>query len=290
MQMTAQQRISAPVQRVWDALHDADVLRRCIPGCQSLTKESEERMSALVSIKIGPIGARFTGNVVLSESEPPNAYTMTIEGQGGTVGFVKSRARVKLANDEGSGTLLSYDVDAQLGGRLVQLGGPIVDATAKQLVGKFFREFGSIVTDAGEAQRAGAGGLGVGDVGGAGAAGADARSAGATGIGGVGHATNSTPSLAHIAVGPSVATAYAPPSRGFPAAWVLAMVVAALVGYLIGHAPHGASTDSDWMGLAIGLLIVIVAAAGFEFGRRAAAPVVTLDAALLARLLGEAKR
>src|ERR1700755_282475 len=98
MQMTSQQRIAATRQRVWDALQDPEVLRRCIPGCQTLTKESAERMTATVSIKIGPIGARFNGWVTLSDINAPTSYTMTMEGQGGTVGSVKSIVKVQLAD------------------------------------------------------------------------------------------------------------------------------------------------------------------------------------------------
>lgn len=281
MQMTGEQRISAPSQRVWEALHDPDILKRCIPGCQSLTAESNERMRATVDLKIGPIGARFNGTVTLSEIDPPSGYTMTIEGQGGTVGFVKSRAKVRLANDNG-GTLLAYEVDAEVGGRLVQLGGPLVDATAKQLAGKFFKQFGTIVGEPVEGAVGATAAVGAQPAVGATAA-VGAQAVGAQPVGGM------QPPFA--ATGAQQMAAYASnasPSRGFPAAWILALVVAALVGYLIGHAQRGG--ESDWMGLAIGLLLVIVAAAGFEFGRRAAAPVITLDPSLLARLIAETKR
>jgi carbon monoxide dehydrogenase subunit G len=220
-------------------------------------KESEERMRATAEIKIGPIGARFTGSVTLSDIDPLNSYTMTIEGQGGTVGFVKSGAKVRLADADNGATLLTYEVDAQIGGRLAQLGGPIMDATAKQLAGRFFQQFGNIVgapTEAAAAQPAGARAAAV-------------------------RAQIPTPA----------ALGHTPTRGGAPVAWTLALVVAALVGYLVGHAPHGGA-ESDWMGLSIGLLLVIVAAAGFEFGRRAAAPVVTLDPSLLARLAEEARR
>ncbi|MDB5967989.1 MAG: carbon monoxide dehydrogenase [Hydrocarboniphaga sp.] len=248
MQMTGQQRISATRQQVWDGLYDPDVLKRCIPGCQTVTKESEERMRAAAEIKIGPIGARFNGTVTLSDIDPLNSYTLTIEAQGGTVGFVKSIAKVRLTEDNGA-TLLAYEVDAQIGGRLAQLGGAIMDATAKQMANRFFQQFGSIVGKPAQAAAA------------------------------------QTAAGAAVAAGPSYA---APASRGTPVTWMLTLVVAALVGYLVGHAKGGG--DSEWMGLAIGFLVVIVAAAGFEFGRRAAAPLVTLDASLLARLLDEAKR
>ena len=247
MQMTGQQRIPASRQQVWDGLYDPDVLRRSIPGCQMVEKESEDRMRAIAEIKIGPIGARFTGTVTLSDIDPLNSYTLTIEAQGGTVGFVKNIAKVKLSEADG-GTLLSYEMDAQIGGRLAQLGGPIMDATAKQLAARFFQQFGKIVS---------------GD---AGAAAAPAE-AGAP---------------ASRSVSRAASYSAAPASGGLPRAWIRAMVVSGFVGYLIGQGGNG---ESAWMGLSLGLLTVIVAAAGFEFGRRAAAPVVTLDAALLAKLL-----
>ena len=262
MQMTGEQRIAASRQKVWEALNDPDVLRRCIPGCQSLEKEADDRLKATVEIKIGPIGARFNGAVTLSDLDPPNGYTITGDGQGGTVGFAKGGAKVKLADADG-GTLLSYEVDAQVGGRLAQLGGPIIDATAKQLAGKFFQEFGAVVSGAGAPA-------------GPAAATASAQSA----------FTAASSSAASTA--PAAAYAPARAAPGLPAAWLLALCVAALVGYLIGHARGGG--ESDWMGLSIGLLVVIVAAAGFEFGRRSAAPLVVLDPALLARLSAEGGR
>ena len=248
MQMTGEQRIAAPRQAVWAALNNPDVLKRCIPGCQSLEKEGDERLRATVEIKIGPIGARFNGAVTLSDLDPPNGYTITGEGQAGTVGSAKGGAKVRLTEDKGA-TLLSYTVDAQVGGRLAQLGGPIIDATAKQLAGKFFEQFGQIV-------------------------------------GGTAPPAATRKSTA----APAPAPVSASPARGLHMAWILALVVAALAGYLVGHAHSPDGDGSEWMGLSIGLLVVIVAAAGFEFGRRSAAPIVVLDPALLARLTEEAKR
>jgi carbon monoxide dehydrogenase subunit G len=258
MQMTGEQRIAAPRERVWEALNDPEVLRRCIPGCQSLEKESPERLRAVAEIKIGPIGARFAGAVTLSDLDPPNGYTITGEGQGGTVGFAKGGAKVRLAPD-GAGTLLTYEVEAQVGGRLAQLGGPIIDATAKQMAAKFFQQFGEVVAPSAPARPA--------------AEAAAARPA-------AGPSEAAPPRAA--APAPRAA---APAAAGLPVSWMLAVCVAVLVGYLVGHAQGGGG--SEWAGLAIGLLLLIVAAAGFEYGRRAAAPVVTLDADLLARLTGE---
>lgn len=247
MKMSGEQRIAASRDEVWKALNDPDVLKRCIPGCQSLTKESDTRMVATVEIKIGPIGARFNGAVELADINAPSSYTLIIEGQGGTVGSVKSIAKVQLGDDNGA-TVLSYDVDAQVSGRLAQLGGPIMDATAKQLAARFFGGFAKVFAPETETKKAVA-----------------AAAGGAA---------------------PGYAAAAAP-ARGSPVAWLLGIVVAALLGYLFGRGVGAEGVASEWAGIAIGLLLVIVGLLGFEYGRRTAAPVVTLDAKLLARLLSE---
>ena len=149
MRITGEERIAAPRSRVWEALNDPDILRQCIPGCQALDRESADRLRAIVEVKIGPIGARFNAVVTLADVVAPNSYTINAEGQGGTVGSAKSSIRVRLA-ENGGATLLSYEVDAQVGGRLAQLGGPIIDATAKQLSNKFFKRFGEVIGGATE--------------------------------------------------------------------------------------------------------------------------------------------
>lgn len=140
MDMTGQQHISARREDVWSALNDADVLKACIPGCQELTKSSETEMSAVAVIKVGPVKARFQGAVTLSDLDPPNGYRITGEGQGGVAGFAKGVAVVRLEAVE-NGTVLHYTVDAQIGGKLSQLGGRLIDATAKQMSGQFFKRF-----------------------------------------------------------------------------------------------------------------------------------------------------
>ena len=144
--MTGERRLAVSRLRAWEALNDLDILKHCMPGCQSLERESEERIAAALAMKMGPIGARFIGTITLSDVEPPRAYTMTWEGQGGTAGMVNGSARVCLADDE-EGTLLTYEVDVRIGGRLAQLGGPIIDATAKQFASSFFKRFGERVVD-----------------------------------------------------------------------------------------------------------------------------------------------
>lgn len=144
MDMTGERRILAPRQVVWSALNDPDVLRVTIPGCESLEKQSDTAMKATASVKIGPISARFTGNVQLSDMDPPNGYTISGDGQGGVAGFAKGGAKVKL-EDDGGATVLRYEVHAQVGGKIAQLGARLVDATAKQLADQFFDRFSARV-------------------------------------------------------------------------------------------------------------------------------------------------
>ena len=146
MDMTGERRIAAPRQKVWDALNDPATLQACIPGCESLQKTGENALKATAAVKIGPIAARFTGNVLLSELEPPTSYRISGEGQGGVAGFAKGGANVRLA-DDGPGTLLSYDVKAQVGGKIAQLGARLIDATSKQMADMFFDRFSAMVAE-----------------------------------------------------------------------------------------------------------------------------------------------
>lgn len=140
MEMSGQQLIPATKEEVWAALNDPDVLKVCIPGCQELTKSSDTEMAAVAVMKVGPVKARFQGAVTLSDLDPPNGYKITGEGQGGVAGFAKGIAVVKLSATDG-GTVLDYTVDAQIGGKLSQLGGRLIDVTAKQMAGQFFKRF-----------------------------------------------------------------------------------------------------------------------------------------------------
>ncbi len=145
MEMHGEERIAAPRQLVWEALNDADVLSACIPGCQSLDKSSDSEMSAVVKIKIGPVSATFSGDVTLQNIDPPESYTISGEGKGGIAGFAKGGADVKLTED-GAETLLTYDVKAQVGGKLAQLGSRLIDSTSKKLAGQFFTKFNEVVS------------------------------------------------------------------------------------------------------------------------------------------------
>lgn len=149
MEMSGEQRIPSDRQTVWNALNDAEILRRCIPGCQELIKESETEMTALAVVKVGPISARFQGRVTLSELDAPNGYRISGEGQGGVAGHARGGALVRLTED-GDGTLLTYEVSAQIGGKLAQLGGRMIDATARTMASAFFRQFAAEISGDGQ--------------------------------------------------------------------------------------------------------------------------------------------
>lgn len=140
MDMTGQQRIPASREIVWKALNDPAALEACIPGCQELIKTSDTNMTATALIKVGPVTAKFQGAVTLSDLDPPNGYRIAGEGQGGVAGFAKGSAIVRLEPD-GEDTILHYTVNADVGGKLAQLGGRLIDATAKQMSGLFFKRF-----------------------------------------------------------------------------------------------------------------------------------------------------
>jgi uncharacterized protein len=153
MDMTGTQHIEAPRDVVWTALNDVEVLRQSIPGCQSIEKISDTEMNAKVTLKVGPVKASFTGKVTLSDLDPPNGYTITGEGSGGAAGFAKGSATIRLVESPGS-TDLHYEVKAQIGGKLAQLGSRLIDATAKKLAGEFFQTFGDAVAPPVEAAAA----------------------------------------------------------------------------------------------------------------------------------------
>ena len=140
MDMKGEERIPAPREAVWEALNDPEVLKASIPGCQELEKTSDTGFSATVQAKVGPVKAKFKGEVSLSDIDPPNGYTISGEGKGGAAGFAKGGAKVSLAEDGGE-TVLSYEVDANVGGKLAQIGSRLIDSTAKKMAGDFFAKF-----------------------------------------------------------------------------------------------------------------------------------------------------
>lgn len=144
MKITGETLIPASQQAVWQALNDPAILQKAIPGCESLEKTSDNSFKATVTSRIGPISARFAGQVRLSDLNPPTSYTLTGEGSGGAAGNAKGVAKVRLEPAEG-GTRLIYDVDAQISGKLAQIGSRVVEAAAKMLAGQFFDRFGQAV-------------------------------------------------------------------------------------------------------------------------------------------------
>lgn len=137
MDMNGQERIDAPIDEVWRALNDAEVLRACIPGCETLEKRSDTEMTATVVLRIGPIKARFEGAVELCDLQPPHSYTISGEGKGGIAGFARGEAHVSLSED-GRSTLLDYTVTADVGGKIAQLGSRLIDSTSRKLAAQFF--------------------------------------------------------------------------------------------------------------------------------------------------------
>jgi carbon monoxide dehydrogenase subunit G len=144
MDMNSERRLAASRQAVWAALNDADVLKQCIPGCESLEKLSDTEMTAKVTLGIGPVHATFTGKVTLSDLDPPNGYRLSGEGTGGIAGHARGGATVQLS-DDGEGTLMRYEAQAEVGGRLAQLGGRLIDSAAKKLADQFFEKFAAVV-------------------------------------------------------------------------------------------------------------------------------------------------
>ena len=152
MQLNDIQPVPASKAKVWAALNDPEILKRCIPGCQSLAMTSATEMTATVVVKVGPVKATFSGKVNLSDLDPPNGYRIAGEGSGGVAGFAKGGAIVKLEAESADVTNLQYVVDAHVGGKLAQLGGRLIDSTAKKVAEEFFQNFAAALTapEAGE--------------------------------------------------------------------------------------------------------------------------------------------
>lgn len=150
MDMSGEERISARREVVWAALNDPEILKQCIPGCQTIEMKSPTELSATVKIRIGPVSASFSGDVILSNLNPPESYTIAGEGKGGIAGFAKGGADVVLV-DEGDETLLRYDVKAEIGGKLAQLGSRLIDSTSKKLATQFFADFNATVSQSANA-------------------------------------------------------------------------------------------------------------------------------------------
>ena len=148
MVMSGEQQLAAPRETVWAKLNDPAVLKACIPGCESLDVIGENEFLAVATNKIGPVKARFKGKVRLTDLDPPNGYKISGEGDGGVAGFAKGGASVNLSDKDG-GTLLTYNVEAQIGGKLAQLGQRLINGAAKKVADDFFANFAKAVSGPG---------------------------------------------------------------------------------------------------------------------------------------------
>ncbi|MEW6768395.1 MAG: carbon monoxide dehydrogenase subunit G [Pseudomonadota bacterium] len=240
MDMSGQQRIPARREVVWKALNDPAILKACIPGCQDLVKTSDSEMTATAVIKVGPVSAKFQGVVTLSDIDPPHGYRITGEGQGGVAGFAKGTALVKL-DDAGDDTILNYEVRAEVGGKLSQLGGRLIDATAKKMSGMFFARFAEEIAQ---------------------------QSSGSTKQ----STTQTGPRDSHLSASRSAAIAAAPYGNSTPVTAILALAIGGLLWYVFGSPtlntiqasalPNQVSAD-----FVSSVLLVLVGAIGYLFGR-----------------------
>ena len=232
MKMNGEFRVPTDRETVWRALNDPEVLKDCLPGCQEIEKTSDTEMTATLVIKVGPVKATFAGGVTLSDLDPPNGYTLSGQGQGGPAGFASGEARVRLVEDGGE-TVVQYECDAKVGGKLAQIGSRLIDSTSKKLARQFFDSF--------------AGKLGGGeDAASAGAASAGAASAGAADAAAPAPA-DPPPAPAAPPAAPAAAPGEAPPAEASPpplapaaqraglptAVWAGAVVVVAAVLILV---------------------------------------------------------
>ena len=145
MTMNGEYQLAVPPETVWEKLNDPATLKVSIPGCEQLDKISDTELQAVATVKIGPVKAKFKGKVTLSDLDPPHGYKISGQGDGGVAGFAKGAATVKLAPKDG-GTLLSYEVEAQIGGKLAQLGQRLVNGAAKKIADDFFHNFAAAVS------------------------------------------------------------------------------------------------------------------------------------------------
>lgn len=145
MKLSGSQNIPAPRETVWKGLNDPDILQQCIPGCSKIVTTAPNEFKATVTIKLGPVKANFSGQVSLSELNPPESYRISGKGDGGFAGFATGGASVKLTALSATETQMDYDVDAQIGGKLAMLGSRLVDSTATSLANQFFTKFGGLM-------------------------------------------------------------------------------------------------------------------------------------------------
>lgn len=145
MEMTGEQLIALPQAATWEALNDPEILKACIPGCETIERVADNEYELTMTAKVGPVNAKFKGKMTVSEADPPRAYTLVFEGQGGVAGFAKGRASVALTPQD-AGTRLAYTAKAIVGGKLAQVGARLIDGVAKKLADQFFTAFNKRVS------------------------------------------------------------------------------------------------------------------------------------------------
>ena len=146
MEMTGEQQIPVSQEKTWQALNDLDVLKACIPGCESIVQSGDNQYDVALTAKVGPVSAKFKGKMTLSDLDPPNAYTLAFEGQGGVAGFARGNASVRLTPESEDATKLAYAVKAAVGGKLAQIGSRLIDGAARKLAEQFFSAFNKHVS------------------------------------------------------------------------------------------------------------------------------------------------
>ena len=146
LELTGEYELPQKRELVWKALNDPAILEKCIPGCETLEKTSDNEFQATVKLKIGPVSARFKGHVTLENIDPPNGYTIVGEGEGGVAGFAKGQASVALT-EEGEGCKLTYKAEAATGGKIAQLGQRLIAGSAKKTADSFFENFVEALAD-----------------------------------------------------------------------------------------------------------------------------------------------
>ena len=140
MEMSGERKLSVSQETTWQALNDVDVLKACIPGCESIVPSGENQFDVALTAKVGPVSAKFKGKLTLANLDPPQSYDLAFEGQGGVAGFAKGGAHVTLTSED-AGTRLAYAVKASVGGKLAQIGSRLIDGAAKKLAEQFFTAF-----------------------------------------------------------------------------------------------------------------------------------------------------
>ena len=148
MEMSGEQRIALSQQRVWEALNDPEILKACIPGCESIERVADNQYKVAMTAAVGPVKAKFTGKLMLADLDPPHAYSLAFEGSGGAAGFGKGSAQVRLAPEGSGGTLLTYNATASVGGKLAQIGSRLIDGVARKMADDFFERFNNTVAPA----------------------------------------------------------------------------------------------------------------------------------------------